>query len=190
MSHLIDTLKQVPDFRSARGRTHPLWLLLLLMVMGMLAGYQGYCPLETFTSDYQQPLCELLGLENFQVPSHCTFRRVMKGLDFQSLSHQFEAWMLSKAQTHSPDNYAASMDGKRICQGLTDENGKQRFVGLVSIFAVEAGITLKLEALTQEDNSEIKVVQALLETLQLDGLLITMDALHAQKNTSASCGFG
>ncbi|WP_255801661.1 hypothetical protein [Acaryochloris sp. 'Moss Beach'] len=33
MSHLIDTLKQVPDFRSAHGRIHPLWLLLLLMVM-------------------------------------------------------------------------------------------------------------------------------------------------------------
>jgi predicted transposase YbfD/YdcC len=28
---------------------------------------------------------------------------------------------------------------------------------------------------------------ALLETLQLDGLLITMDALHAQKNTPAGC---
>ncbi|KAI9135304.1 ISAs1 family transposase [Acaryochloris sp. CCMEE 5410] len=181
MSHLIDTLKQVPDFRSAHGRIHPLWLLLLLMVMGMLAGYQGYRPLETFVSDYRQPLSELLGLESLEVPSHCTFRRVMKGLDFQALSHQFEAWMLSKAQTHSPDNYAASIDGKRIRQGLTDGQGKQRFVGLVSLFAVEAGITLKLEALTQEDNSEIKVVQALLETLQLDGLLITMDALHAQK---------
>ena len=110
------------------------------------------------------------------------------GLDFQALSYQFEAWMLSKGQTHSPDNYAASIDGKRIRQGLTDAKGKQRFVGLVSLFAVEAGITLKLEALTQEYNSEIKVVRALLERLQVDGLLITMDALHAQKNTPADCG--
>ena len=88
------------------------------------------------------------------------------------------------------NNYAASIDGKRIRQGLTDAKGQQRFVGLVSLFAVEAGITLKLEAITQEDNSEIKVVQALLETLQLDGLLITMDALHAQKNIAADCGLG
>ena len=190
MSTLIDALKQVPDFRKAHGRSHPLWILLLLMIMGTLAGYQGYRPLETFASEYQQALCDLLGLESFKVPSHCTFRRVMMGLDFLALCHQFEAWMLSTDQTHSPDNQVAAMDGKRIRQALTDENGKQRFVGLVSLFAVEAGITLKLEALTQEDNSEIKVVQALLETLQLDGLLITMDALHAQKNTSADCGIG
>ena len=190
MSTLLDTLKQVPDFRNARGLSHPLWILLLLIIMGTLAGYQGYRPLETFASEYQQALCDLLELESLKVPSHCTFRRVMMGLDFVALSQQFEAWMLSQAQTHSPDNHVASMDGKRIRQGLTDEHGKQRFVGLVSLFAVEAGITLKLEALTQEDNSEIKVVQALLETLQLDGLLITMDALHAQKNTSADCSVG
>jgi hypothetical protein len=68
---------------------------------------------------------------------------------------------------------------------LTDENGKARFVGLVSLFALETGITLKLEALTWQKNSEIKVVQTLLEKLQVDGLLITMDALHAQKNIAA-----
>lgn len=187
MSNLIDTLKQVPDFRKAHGRSHPLWILLLLMIMGILAGYQGYRPLEAFAAEYQQSLCKRLGLESLKVPSYSTFRRVMMGLDFLALSHQFEAWMLSKDQTHSPDNHVAAMDGKRIRQGLTDENGKQRFVGLVSLFAVEAGITLKLKALTQEDNSEIKVVQSLLETLQLDGLLITMDALHAQKNTQTGC---
>ena len=58
-------------------------------------------------------------------------------------------------------------------------------MGLVSLSAVEAGIALKPKALIQQDNSEIKVVQTLLETLRLDGLVITMDALHAQKNTQA-----
>ncbi len=31
-SNLLDTWKQVPDFRNAHGRSHPLWILLLLMV--------------------------------------------------------------------------------------------------------------------------------------------------------------
>ncbi len=110
----------------------------------------------------------------------------MMGVDFLALSHRFEAWMLSQHQSQSPDNHVASIDGKRIRQGLTDEKGKQRFVGLVSLFAGEAGITLKLEALTQQNNSEIKVVQTLLETLQVEGMLFTMDALHAQKNAPAN----
>ena len=33
-----------------------------MMVIGILAGYKGYRPLETFASEYQQVLYDLLGL--------------------------------------------------------------------------------------------------------------------------------
>lgn len=33
MSNLIDTLKQVPDFLNAHGRSYPLWILLLLTTL-------------------------------------------------------------------------------------------------------------------------------------------------------------
>ncbi len=69
MSTLIEELKQVPDFRKAHGRSHPLWILLLLMIMGILAGYQGYRPLHTFAKEHQHALCELLACiihEKFQ----------------------------------------------------------------------------------------------------------------------------
>ncbi len=106
-------------------------------------------------------------------------------LDFVTLSNSFEAWMLSKPVVHSPENHVAALDGKRIRQPLTDANGKQRFVGLVSLFATQSGLTLKLEGLTEQANRELKVAQTLLETLEVEGVLITMDVLHAQKNASA-----
>ena len=190
MSSLIDELKQVPDFRKARGKTHPLWILLLLIVMGTLAGYHGYRPLQTFVEEHHQPLCQLLGLESLRIPSYSTFRRVMVSIDFVCLSERFEQWTHAQGLVDSPDNHVASIDGKRIRQPLRDENGKRRFVGLVSLFAVEAGLTVKLEGLTQQDNSELKVVQTLLKTLQIEGLLITMDALHTQKNARADYCLG
>ena len=144
---LIDVFNQVPDFCNGHGRSHPLWLLLLLMVMSILAGYQGYRPLQTFVEEHYHTLCEVLRVDRLKIPSHSTFRRIMMSLDFVFLCHAVEDWMLNQPQTHSPDNYVAGIDGKRIRQGLSDEEGKQRFVGLVSLFAVESGITLKLEAL-------------------------------------------
>jgi hypothetical protein len=45
---LLKALKSVPDYRSPRGKRHPLWLILLLIVMGNLAGYQGNRPLAAF----------------------------------------------------------------------------------------------------------------------------------------------
>lgn len=185
MSNLIEELKQIPDFRKARGKCYPLWILLLLIIMGLLAGYRGYRPLQQFVQEHHESLSELLGIELMRVPSFSTFRRVMMGLDAQQFSARFETWMLSQAQDRSLAAGAAAIDGKRICQGMTDEQGIERFVGLVSLFGLEQGVTLKLQALTQQDNSEMTVVQTLLETLKLEGLIITMDALHAQKNIAA-----
>ena len=76
MITLIDELKQVPDFRQAHSRYYSLWVLLLLMVMGIWAGYQGSRSLHTFVEEHRHTLCELLELEKLKVPSHSTFWRV------------------------------------------------------------------------------------------------------------------
>ncbi len=39
---LIDYLKQIPDCRDPHGLRHPLWLVLLIIIMGMMSGYWGY----------------------------------------------------------------------------------------------------------------------------------------------------
>jgi hypothetical protein len=41
-SNLLEALSQVPDFRAARGGRYPLWLLLLLVIMGTLSDCLGY----------------------------------------------------------------------------------------------------------------------------------------------------
>jgi hypothetical protein len=182
MSSLIEAFQQIPEYRKARGKRHPLWVLLLLVVMGMLAGYDGYRPLQAFAQEHQGALCQLLGWEEKVVPSYSTFRRMMMALDFHELSDCVERWMLSQGDGQSLGlGFSAAMDGKRIAQAVHSADGKERFVGLVSLFAAEQGVTLKLAALSEQDNSEIPVVQTLLETLKLDGLLLSMDALHAQK---------
>lgn len=36
--NLIERLKQVPEFRAARGQRHALWLVLLLIILGAMMG--------------------------------------------------------------------------------------------------------------------------------------------------------
>jgi hypothetical protein len=163
MRSLIEAFQQIPEYRKARGKRHPLWVLLLLVVMGMLAGYDGYRPLQAFAQEHQGALCQLLGWEERVVPSYSTFRRMMMALDFQELSECVERWMLSQGDAESL-GFTAAMDGKRIAQAVHSADGKERFVGLVSLLAAEQGVTLKLAALSEQDNSEIVVVQMLLET--------------------------
>lgn len=106
------------------------------------------------------------------------------GLDFVALSDAFVQWM---RQHISVDEEMYAIDGKRIRQPVTDEEGRTRFVGLVSVFAQRQGVTVDLAALSTTETSELKVVQYLLETLHLTGVVFSLDALHAQKNTLAHC---
>jgi hypothetical protein len=182
--NLIEALQTVPDYRQARGKRHPLWIILVFMVMGNLAGYQGNRPLAEFALRYGAEVARLLQLELEAVPSFSTFRRAHIGLDFAALSEVFGQWM---GQHLTVDDDVYAIDGKRIRQPLTDADGKTRFVGLVSVFAQAQGITVDLAALTLTETSELKVVQYLLEKLRLSGVVLTLDALHAQKNTVAHC---
>ena len=152
--------------------------------MGNLAGYQGNRPLEEFAKRYGAEVAGLLQIELKAIPSFSTFRRAHIGLDFAALSEVFAQWM---RQYLTVDEAGYAIDGKRIRQPITDDDGKTRFVGRVSVFAQTQGVTVDLAALTTAENSELKVVQYLLEKLHLSGVVFSLDALHAQKNTVAHC---
>jgi predicted transposase YbfD/YdcC len=58
---LIDYLKQVPDERNASGQRHPMWLILLIIIMGMLSGYGGYRSLGRFVESGNDYLVTVKG---------------------------------------------------------------------------------------------------------------------------------
>jgi hypothetical protein len=53
----------------------------------------------------------------------------------------------------SIDEEYYAIDGKRIRQPIAGADGKTRFVGLVSVFAHQQGITVDLASLSETENS-------------------------------------
>ena len=53
---LIDYLKQIPEHRDPHGLRHPLWLVLLIIIMGMMSGYWGYRQLGRFVERHRREL--------------------------------------------------------------------------------------------------------------------------------------
>ena len=45
--NLIQSLQEIKDFRTSRGRRYPLWLILLLVVMGTISGCRSYLHWKT-----------------------------------------------------------------------------------------------------------------------------------------------
>jgi hypothetical protein len=41
-SNLIQSLQNIKDFRAVHGKRYPLWLILLLVIMGTISGCKSY----------------------------------------------------------------------------------------------------------------------------------------------------
>ena len=180
-ANLITSLQEIRDFRASQGRRYPLWLILLLVVMGTISGCWSYYALEDFGARHYGAVSEQLGLTVTRLPSDTTFRRILQKLDFQALAQQFGQWVNSTF-TLEPGEWVA-MDGKSI-RGTVIEPGTayQNFVNMVSVYRPNQGLVLASQQFESKHNSELKVVQTMLEALQLERVVFTMDALHCQKN--------
>jgi len=180
-ANLIQSLQEIRDFRASQGRRYPLWLILLLVIMGTISGCRSYYALEDFGVRHYQAVSEKLGLTVTRLPSDTTFRRILQKLDFQVLTQQFGQWANSTFNTELEEWVA--IDGKSIKGTVTEaRTAYQNFVSLVSFYSSLHGVVLATQQFETNDNSELKVVQTMLEALQLEGVVFTMDALHCQKN--------
>ena len=180
-ANLITSLQEIRDFRASQGRRYPLWLILLLVIMGTISGCRSYYTLEDFGVRHYQAVSEKLGLTVTRLPSDTTFRRILQKLDFETLAQQFEQWA-SRTIDIQPGEWVA-MDGKSI-KGTVTEPGTayQNFISMVSLYSSQQGVVLASQQLESKHNSELKVVQTMLEALELEEVVFTMDALHCQKN--------
>lgn len=183
---LIQSLQKVKDFRAVHGRRYPLWLILLLVIMGTISGCKSYYALEEFGARHSTALCDKLGLNLSRFPSDTTFRRVLQKLDFASLAQQFEQWAKEHLELEAGEGIA--IDGKSIRSTVAKENADyQNFVSLVSAYSQRQGLVLAAQAFEHKSSSELTVVQQLLEALALQDVVVTLDALHCQKNNTVSC---
>ena len=149
--------------------------------MGTISGCRSYYVLEDFGVRHYGAVSEKLGLTVTRLPSDTTFRRILQKLDFQALAQQFGQWVNSTFDAE-PGEWVA-MDGKSI-RGTITEPGTayQNFVNMVSVYRHNQGIVLASQQFESKHNSELKVVQTMLEALQLERVVFTIDALHCQKN--------
>jgi hypothetical protein len=179
-ANLLEALTQVQDFRAARGQRYPLWLLLLLVIMGTMSGCLGYRALEDFARRHHDALVASLQLPPTRLPCDSTFRRVMMGVNFTDLAKVFNHWVQDWMPTQERD--WLGVDGKSIKATVSNyDKAYQDFINVVSVFSTRCGVAIALQQFHNKESSEIAVVQALLAALELQGVVYTFDSLHCQK---------
>jgi hypothetical protein len=181
---LIDYLKEIPDFRTKDGRRHPLWLVLLFVVMATMNGAIGNRACGDFVKRHKMALIKKFGIARHGVPSYSTIRRVMIGVNFEHLVEKFNNW--AKVYVELETEEWCGIDGKSIKGTVEKYNSSgQNFVSIVSAFAGERGLIVGVSKFDNKEKSEIEVVQELIQMLDLTGVIMTFDSLHCQKKLAS-----
>ena len=172
---LIDTLGEIPDPRRGNAQRHELLDILAIALVASVCGAESCVDFAEFAEDRETLLREFLSLKN-GLPSHDTFSRVFRLLDPAAFGRAFEAFL---------DDLGAAGDGVLAIDGKTLRRSFDRAAGrsalhVVTAFGTGARVAIAQRAVPEGEN-ETLAARALLETLALDGLLVTGDAMHAQR---------
>ena len=175
---LIDTLGDIPDPRRGNAQRHELLDILAIALVASVCGAESCVDFAEFARTRETLLREFLSLRN-GLPSHDTFSRVFRLLDPAAFARSFEAFL---------DDLGAAGDGVLAIDGKTLRRSFDRAAGrsalhVVTAFGTGARVAIAQRAVADGEN-ETLAARALLETLALDGLIVSGDAMHAHEGTA------
>lgn len=115
------------------------------------------------------------------IPSHDTFGRVFGMIDPEQLEQCFLAW--TGALAERSDQRLVAVDGKTIRRSF-DRADDKAAIQMVSAWCDHNQMVLGQLA-TDAKSNEITAVPKLLELLDLNGAIVTVDAMNCQKQTAS-----
>lgn len=177
---MVGCFENLEDPRSTINRHHLLVDVIVISICAVVAGADGPVGIEEWAKKKKDWLKTHLSLPH-GIPSHDTFGRVLQALKPQAFQECFIAWLTSlNKDAGSQGGRHVAIDGK----ALRRSHDSRRELGplyLVSAWATESGVTMGQVA-TEEKSNEITAIPQLLEQLELEGTVITIDAAGCQRN--------
>jgi predicted transposase YbfD/YdcC len=170
---LKEKMKQVKDPRRAYGNIrHKLEDIIIIGLMTIICIGEDFTDMENFGKERIEWLKTFLELP-FGIPDSDTFRRVFEKINPMELSKCLNHWL----EINRGKGSVVGIDGKTIC-GSGNENHKAYHI--VSAWVAENQVTLG-EIKTDEKSNEITAVPELLDMIDVEGSIVTADAMSCQK---------
>lgn len=172
---LTQHLNLIDDPRQGSKVTYPLFDIIFLTVVAVIGGSEGWEDIEDFGHCHLE-LLKKYGDYSQGIPVHDTIARVISRVDPDALQHAFIQWMQQTEQLSA--GRIIAVDGKTL-RGSYNRSGRQSAIHMVNAFCVTNGVALG-QAKTDAKSNEITAIPTLLMLLELEGSLVTIDAMGTQ----------
>ena len=180
---ILAEFSDLEDPRSAVNRVHVLGDIVVISTMAVIAGAEGPKAIGVWAESNKEWLSARLSLPQ-GIPSHDTIGRVLMALKPWSFQKCFERWIASLSKQHGDlELDVIAIDGKALRRSHDRRSGLGPLF-LVNAWAVQRGISLGQLA-TAEKSNEITAIPELLEQIDIEGSVVTIDAAGCQKSIAA-----
>lgn len=179
---LRQRLLQIPEPRMARGIRHRKLSVVAIAICAIMGNARSFAAVAEWVKRCSQKMLKRMECrfnkktKHYEPPSEPTIRRFLQMVDAEAVDNALCDWLDSLAGKES----ALAVDGKTL-KGARQENGRQ--VHLLSAFLHQKGMVLAQRQVETKTN-EITTLRPLLEPLDLEGRVVTLDALHTQQETA------
>ncbi len=176
---IYEHFANVADPRVNRGANYPLVEMVFVALCGTICDCNSWVDVAQFGRAKLDWFRKFLPFER-GIPSHDTFTEVFARLDTLEFYAALESWARSIAPALNGETVA--LDGKTLRGSFDRASAKS---ALHSVSAWVCGLKMCLALKSVEDKSnEIPAVQQLIDLLDLEGAVVTADAMHCQRETA------
>lgn len=166
---------QMTDPRKGTLRYHKFMDILVIGICAVTCGADDYKAIADYGRAKAEWFQGFLELPN-GIPAHDTFWRVFEALNPEQFQHCFLQWMSRVRKAISREVIA--VDGKTLRRSYATEKDKAA-IHMVSAWATTNRLVLGQQKVDEKSN-EITAIPELLRALDLQGCIVTIDAMGCQ----------
>lgn len=173
LENMLEYFEDLEDPRRDHPtKHHPLGSIIAIAVCAVISGAEGFHGIYMWAEDREDWLEQNLWLPN-GLPSEDTIGRVFGLIDQAQFGRAFRKWTQTLARVHEE---MVAFDGKTL-RGSGED--KDDCVHIVNAWAAQNDLVVA-QVTVEEDSNEIPALNRAIRLLDVQGLLVTIDAIGCQ----------
>ena len=178
--------RDLPDPRLEHpNKLHKLLDIVVIVIWATLANQETWVDIAEYAREKEPLLRQYLELAN-GIPSHDTLSRAFTMIQPELFETLFYSWMEQQTPQTQELIRRLILDGKLLRGTRSSGTGKveqaQEALNIVTLYSSSERLVLK-QGTVKAGSNEIPAVRNVLEGVNLENAVVSMDALHAQTQT-------
>jgi len=189
---LVQEVKQIKDYRKARGQRYRLHNLLTIVVLSIIAGADDYVGISEYCKSKKEFLLKHNLIDGRYYPSHDLIRLVLQNLNKEQFAKLLSSWLRRAVDIHDTSNDSKEdlpqkmihVDGKSLRATRSGRQHTRSALQIVTAYCSNDSISIG-QSIIDKKSCEKTAIPQLLKIIDIKDSVVTIDAIASFKQNAA-----